>query len=182
MSNKHKLDGLTLVEVLIVVAIAVIAATIAAPSFRIYLANSKANEVAYALATTFNRAKTEAITQATAISVCSLASPIPLNKNCSNFACNCGSASNWNNGWMIFNLNTGAKIPYNIQTPANTIQVNTGVFTFQANGLLAGSTTVFTIKPTGCSYGYSTTVFSPIGHIQICPNPNNPKCVKITCP
>lgn len=177
-----RIKGMTFIEVMIVIAIAGILAAVAAPSFKVYIANNKGNEIAFALASTFNRAKTEAITRSATVTVCSLANPIPSNQTCTTFGCTCGSASNWNNGWMINIPSSNTQIAYNVQTDLNTIQVGSGSFTFQPNGMMTGSTTVFTIKPTSCTHGYTTTIFSPIGHVQVCPNPNNPNCSTPTCP
>lgn len=184
IKNQHQAiseTGFTVIELMIVIALVAILASIALPSYKEYIANAKGQELAIALTASINRAKSEATAQSSNVAVCSLASPIPINQTCGTFACLCGNASNWQNGWMVYNLSNNTVIAvYNHPTAANNIQVATGAYVFNSTGLSQTPTTVFTIKPTGCGHGSTVTVTYPYGRPQSCPG--RPGCVPPTCP
>lgn len=187
LKQQNFVFGFTIIEIMIVIAIVGILTAIGIPSIKKYLANSRAKELAYAIAGTFHRANTEARTQSTWIQVCGLQSPIPAGQTCKTFNCSCGNSANWANGWMIINAYTNVPIYVNnTQTPANTILTTIpaagGQFvTYTPNGMMQNATSTFTIKPPGCSIGYTVTVLFPLGQVKIC-GPNTPGCTAPTCP
>lgn len=145
------------------------------------MATARGQELAIALTASINRAKSEATAQTSNVAVCSLANPIPNNQTCGTFACTCGNANNWQNGWMVYNQSNNTVIAvYNHPTAANNIQVGTGAYIFGATGLSQTPTTTFTIKPTGCGHGYTVTVTYPYGRPRSCPG--TPGCTPPTCP
>lgn len=90
--------GFTLIELLITVSIAVIMLTLAIPSFRDFLLNSRitsqTNEFVLAQAS----ARSEAVKRGVRVSVCSLAV---------NSTTTCAASTTWDNGWLVFVDNNG---------------------------------------------------------------------------
>jgi type IV fimbrial biogenesis protein FimT len=78
--------GFTLIEVLIVIVIAGVLATLAAPSFREYIFNQKIRNASFDLIASLSYARSEAITRNAAVDV------VPV------------STSNWANGWSVRTL------------------------------------------------------------------------------
>ena len=83
-----KLKGFTLTELLIVVAIISILATITAPSFSDFIDNTRLTSTMTQLTSDLNRARSEAIKRNSWVLVCARSS---------NTAC----GTNWGNGWLI---------------------------------------------------------------------------------
>lgn len=94
MIQKHK--GLTLIELMVTLAVAVTLLAVGVPLYSQISANSKAVSQANALVGALNLARSEAITRGAPVSVCpvvdaSLAAPV------------CAAATSaWVNGWMVF--------------------------------------------------------------------------------
>lgn len=82
--------GVTLVELMIVVAIAAIMATIAAPSFSGFIQNTRMTSAMTQLTGDLNRARSEAIKRNSRMLVCAHA--------INGTAC---ANTTWNNGWLI---------------------------------------------------------------------------------
>lgn len=82
--------GVTLVELMIVVAIAAIMAAIAAPSFSDFIQNTRMTSTITQLTGDLNRARSEAIKRNSRVLVCAHA----INGTA------CANAA-WNNGWLI---------------------------------------------------------------------------------
>ncbi|MFZ5523465.1 MAG: GspH/FimT family pseudopilin [Pseudomonadota bacterium] len=87
----NKQTGVTMMEMLIVVAIAAILATIAGPSFGDFVNNTRLNSTMTQLASDLNRARIEAIKRNSWMLIC-----------VSNAAgTDCGTGANWQNGWAV---------------------------------------------------------------------------------
>jgi type IV fimbrial biogenesis protein FimT len=78
--------GFTLIEILIVIVIAGVLATLAAPSFREYIFNQKIRNASFDLIASLSYARSEAITRNAAVDI------VPV------------SISNWANGWSVRTL------------------------------------------------------------------------------
>lgn len=83
--------GVSLVEILIVIVIASIMATIAVPSFSSFMNNSRQSSVQSQLLADLNRARSEAIKRNSRVLVC--------NRNPASTACT--TSVDWNSGWII---------------------------------------------------------------------------------
>ena len=87
--RKHK--GITLVELLVVITIAGILASMAVPSFRSMLVRRAATSAASDLASDFRFARSEAIKRSSFVSVCR-----------STDGAACAAAGDWNVGWIVY--------------------------------------------------------------------------------
>jgi type IV fimbrial biogenesis protein FimT len=92
MSKSH---GFTLVELMVVIAIAAVLASLAAPSFsRLIESTSLSSDVNTFLADT-RFARNEAVKRGTLIVMCKSANPEVANPDCA-------AGDNWKSGWIIF--------------------------------------------------------------------------------
>lgn len=80
--------GVTMIELMIVVAIAAILATIAAPSFSDFINNTRLTSMMTQLTGDLNRARSEAIKRNLWVMVCARSTDTA-----------CGA--DWNNGWLV---------------------------------------------------------------------------------
>jgi type IV fimbrial biogenesis protein FimT len=137
--------GFTMIEMLMTLAIAAILMTLAIPSFRNFLLNSRmvaqTNEFVLALAS----AKSEAVKRGVRVSVCSRAS---------NTAC--AASTTWDGGWLVFVDNNGdgtvngADVVLQVRAPlegGNTLRAGAYQFvTFQSTGFLPAGTASDTLR------------------------------------
>lgn len=113
-------SGFTLIELLITIAVAAILLTIAVPAFQNFLRNDRQWTIANSLVMSLNAARSEAIKQDTAVSVC------PTTNGTS-----CSATSPWSQGWIVLSSAAGA-------TPALTVPtLDTGTTLTEASGLTA---------------------------------------------
>lgn len=104
--------GFTLIELLVVIAIAAILASLAAPSLNQFLSRSEMQSVSNDFLNAMQRARSEAVTRNTCVTVCKSSST-------DNAAPRCTPAGDdWHIGWLVF---TNAACDRNITTadPAN---------------------------------------------------------------
>ena len=91
--KKHR--GLTLVELMTTLAVAIVLIAVGMPLFSGVAANNRATTQANTFLTAFKLARSEAVRRATEVSVCSVANP-----SASPIAC--GTNSDWGNGLLVF--------------------------------------------------------------------------------
>lgn len=89
--------GFTLVEMMVVIAIVAIIATLALPSYRNLIASNKVTAASEELYSALLFAKSEAIKRNQTVIVCQSDSP---NSTAANAACSTGT--DWSTGWIVF--------------------------------------------------------------------------------
>lgn len=87
-----KINGFTLIELMITLAIAAILLTVAVPSFRTFIENNKAITQVNDVVSAHNLARMEAIKRGSPVTVCT-----------SSNGTACSNSTNWKNGWIVFN-------------------------------------------------------------------------------
>jgi type IV fimbrial biogenesis protein FimT len=113
-------SGFTLIELLVTTVVAAILLTIAVPAFQNFLRNDRQWTVANSLVMSLNAARSEAIKQDTAVSVC----PTTNGSSCSTTAA-------WAQGWIVLSSAASA-------TPVLTLPaLNPGTTLIEASGLTA---------------------------------------------
>lgn len=152
MKNRH--FGFTLVEALIVVAIAALLAALAVPSFNTMLMKRSVQGAALALVADIRYARSEALRRSVKVSICSLAAS-------STDTCS-GDPAKWANGWIVFvdTSNTGVRDAgeeiVRVQQPlpniasiqrATTPTSTRNVLTFEANGFAKSADETLVVTP-----------------------------------
>ncbi|MCI0507960.1 MAG: GspH/FimT family pseudopilin [Gammaproteobacteria bacterium] len=94
MSNAVK--GFTLVELMMVLAIAAILLTIAVPSFHTFTQNSRLTKQVNLLAASIATARGEAAKRGAKVVVCQSDDPVAAKPACD------GTAGTWSKGWVVF--------------------------------------------------------------------------------
>jgi len=90
-------QGVTLVELVITMAVLVILLAIAAPAMQQFIARSAMQGLQTDFASAFNRARLDAISRNSCVSLCPLSSSAA--STCESTAANLG---NWHQGWIVF--------------------------------------------------------------------------------
>lgn len=90
-ANHESQLGVTLVEILVVIVIAAIMVSLAAPSFSDFINRTKQTSVASQLVGDLNRARSEAIKRNARVLVCVR----------NGAGTDCGAGTDWQNGWLV---------------------------------------------------------------------------------
>src|SRR3989338_6261567 len=90
MQSNRQQAGVTMIELMIVVTIAAILASIAAPSFSDLINNTRLTSTMSQLTSDLNRARSEAIKRNRRVLVCVRSTDTA-----------CGAITNWQNGWLV---------------------------------------------------------------------------------
>lgn len=103
MRRQH---GLTLVELMVTLAVAIILVAVGMPLFNSVAANNRASAHTNMLVTALNLGRSEAVGRATTVTVCSSSTSPP------GATPACGGAGDWGNGWFAF-VDTGTLGTFN---------------------------------------------------------------------
>jgi len=110
--NKQFLNlGLTAIEMMVVIAIVGILATIAFPAYQGLVQNFRTRTLATDLRSTLSLARSEAIKRSQTVTICPTAN--------ADFTA-CGSANDWQNGWIVFIDPNDSGVITNIQDRIKT--------------------------------------------------------------
>lgn len=90
MHQHARQSGVTLIEILVVIAIAAILASLAGPSFSAFINRTRQDSAVSQLVSDLNRARNEAIKRNTSAILCVRGSDTA-----------CGNTTNWQNGWLV---------------------------------------------------------------------------------
>jgi len=96
MRRRGSTAGFTLIELIIVVALAAIIMTLAVPSFQTMVANNRITAHTNELVMAINLARSEAVKGNVRVILCRSANPTASPPACG------GSANNWTTGWIVF--------------------------------------------------------------------------------
>lgn len=96
MRRRGSTAGFTLIELMVVVALAAIMMTLAVPSFQNMVANNRITSHTNELVMAINMARSEAVKRNVRVILCRSADPAASPPGCG------GSANDWTTGWLLF--------------------------------------------------------------------------------
>lgn len=138
--------GFTLVELMIVIAIASVLLVLAIPSFKTARDNAARREVATSLYSAFQRAHSEALVRNAPVSVCAQDAAVTT-PSCAT------SAGNFANGWVVYLDSAGAvganiyQVHGPVRTPIQVSNTPASSLTFNSNGRVSNSANVLVNLP-----------------------------------
>ncbi|MDP1565229.1 MAG: GspH/FimT family pseudopilin [Polaromonas sp.] len=152
---KIRQAGFTLIELMIVVALVALLASLAVPSFRTLLVNRTVRAAAEALMTDMRYARSEAVKRSARVSVCQSAN-----------GTSCATGSNlWVGGWIVF---VDADGDGAVDAGDEIVRVQQALTSMAsiASTNPSGDRRFFTYQPTGWAKSASQTfIFTPSGSV-----------------
>lgn len=153
---KHE-RGVTLFELMIVIAIVAIIALIGIPAMNASLENASVRTVSTDFTASLNYARTEAIKRDTPVSICPSQDTV-------NYT-SCGTAADWTNGWITFIDPAGdgtltAENRLEIRDSFNNVLMTTTAarITYQGRGFVSAGATNYTIRGVSASVNYARLI------------------------
>jgi type IV fimbrial biogenesis protein FimT len=173
----RKQQGLTLIELMVTLAVAIILITVGMPMFTGMAANNRATTQANTFLSALKLARSEAVKRATEVSVCAVADP---DAN----PVICGTSADWGNGLLVFTDTATAGVVdgtdqrikvFAIPNSAATADADAAFVSFEAMG--DGISTTLTNKAE-CPWvsGFARTCFE-LGHDDTTGTPS--RCVYV---
>lgn len=143
--------GVTLSELLIVIALMGIFAAISVPSYRSIIQNNRAASLTNDFTSLLSYARSEAIKRGISVSVCASATT---NQSA------CGGNNQWQNGWIVFidanadgvlaNANDRLKVFHALPTGA-TLSSTKSYISYNSDGFVNSGVSIFTLSASGCT-------------------------------
>ncbi len=161
--------GLTLVELMVTLAVAIILLAVGMPLFNGVVENNRATSHVNALSQALQLARSEAVKTGDSAGVCPKASSDPANLEC-------GDESNWANGWMVYRGTlAGSTVDEDdllkVWAAPTGIEVITAAdaLAFNETGVLNGAAAALTVRLTNCPSGaplQRDLTISAVGQVQ----------------
>lgn len=133
LSAKQKNSGFTVIELMVVVVVVGVLASLAAPSFQAMIANNKIATYSEELTSAMNFARIEAVKRSTSVSLCRTTDGE-----------NCASAGDWNTGFLVY-VDTASETAATTSMAANgllkvypSVAAKGGVIDVKRNGSAIG--------------------------------------------
>ena len=168
---RYKQRGLTLVELMVTLAVAIVLLAVGMPMFSSMVDNNRAATEANALSFALQLARSEAVKSGGLATLCPKDDPALANLDC-------GDENDWINGWMVHRGGAVASVDADDllrswAAPSNTeiVTAITGL-TFSGTGVLDGAvaTQTMTMRVIGCASGdplQREITITPIGQVQM---------------
>ncbi|HDQ41681.1 MAG TPA: prepilin-type N-terminal cleavage/methylation domain-containing protein [Desulfonatronum sp.] len=124
MHRKHSTieSGVSIIEVLIVVAIAAILVGIAIPAFNLFIGNTRTSTIANEFVSALNLARSEAMKRGTNVTVCR-----------STNGTACAASGDWGQGWMVYVMDGTTLVPLRVREGFKETKTFVGVGHFLGN-------------------------------------------------
>ena len=152
-----KLSGMSLVELMIVLAVGSLFIVISVPAYFNVVQSNRAVGITNKLVSHLNFARSEAIKRGSSVSLC------PSNSAFSG----CSGNSNWSNGWLVFidpngdgvlaSLADRLKVQEPLPTGAS-ITYGANSLTFNGDGFFQGNTATINVTAAGCTGNNARTI------------------------
>lgn len=176
---RYRQRGLTLIELMVTLAVAIILVAVGMPLFNNVVENNRATTRVNALSYALQLARSEAVKTGNRAALCPKDDPSPTNLDC-------GDQNDWDNGWMVYRgvavggASVGADNLLRTWEAPTGIEVSTAVsgLTFNGTGALesVAATQTLTLRVVGCATGaplQRQLTITPIGQVQttrsVCP-------------
>jgi type IV fimbrial biogenesis protein FimT len=170
-------SGLTLIELMVTMAVAIILLAVGIPMFDTMRVNNRSTAQANNLVTAINLARSEAVKRGDAVTLCPIDNPANLTAG----SIACGDAADWANGWFAysdaegstagsFENSSGETMLRVWQQPASGTEVTGPVnVPYNGTGGLAGAANLtLTVQVDGCSGTQKRQLtISPVGRVDI---------------
>lgn len=163
-----RVRGVTLIELMVTVAVAVILMSVAAPAMQSFVAARAASGAADDLWQALRLARSESLKRLAPVTICATNDPNAASPNC--------HGSDWKSGWLIFvdndrDVDVGAhEVVLRVGSPTSKVgglaeDSAAAAVTFEANGL-AGGVMKFTVTPRVADTS-SSTYTSNVRHVCV---------------